>query len=97
MNEQHYTCTRMFAALHEPRAPPDYYIAADCMTFVLHIFAQRSMDPSSCSNFSEVKVDQIHWKLNVDFKTKQLHCCVDLRGKTLKDGCSKLVRDSLNL
>ena len=37
-------------------------------------------------------MEKIYWKVRVDFDTRKLVCCVELRGTTLKDCCSRLVK-----
>jgi len=49
------------------------------------------MDPSSCSNCDEIQIKSFHWRVDVNFSTKKLLCCVELKAVVSKDGCSRLV------
>ena len=52
------------------------------------------MDYCSCSNPSEVCIEDVQWKVKVDFHAKTLACYVGLKASVRVDGCPKLVTSS---
>ena len=50
-------------------------------------------DPSSSCNCGEALVKHVHWRVDVDFPARVLHCSAQLSGKVLTPAtCSHLVR-----